>query len=113
LRTAHTAGLRVGVVSNIAWDIRPVFQLYQADTHVDEYALSYVEGAAKPDVKLFRIACERLGVAPEQTLMIGDSAEADGAAAQIGCATVIVEQQTTTDRPDALLTALAAHGLAR
>ena len=29
--------------------------------------------AAKPDARAFRAACERLGSAPDQTLMIGDN----------------------------------------
>ncbi len=41
-----------------------------------------ISGAAdvavrKPNPRIFRLACERLGVAPEHALMIGDHAEAD------------------------------------
>ena len=32
---------------------------------------------AKPDPRIFQIACERLGVAPHETLMIGDRLELD------------------------------------
>lgn len=34
-------------------------------------------GLAKPDPRIFRLACERLGVQPSETLMIGDSLSAD------------------------------------
>lgn len=34
-------------------------------------------GIRKPNLKIFRLACERLGVLPEATLMIGDNFEAD------------------------------------
>lgn len=101
----------VAVVSNIAWDIRPIFERAGVADLVTEYVLSFQEGAVKPDAKLFRIACERLGVDPADALMIGDSVEADGGAAALGCAVEIVAAVSTTERPRALLDALAKHGL--
>lgn len=79
LATVRSAGLPVAVVSNIAWDIRDVFELHGAAGYVDEYVLSYVEGVVKPDPKIFAAACERIGVTPSEALMVGDSKEADGA----------------------------------
>lgn len=111
LRELRAAGVPVGVVSNIAWDIRDVFRRHGAFDLVDEFLLSYTEGVMKPDHKIFTVACQRVGVASEQVLMVGDSPHADGAAAEIGCATAIVEPLPTDQRPDALRTALAAHGL--
>lgn len=111
LRLLRAAGVRVAVVSNIAWDIRSVFARHGVLDLVDEMVLSYVEGAIKPDPKLFRAACERLGVAPERTLMIGDSPEADGGAEAVGCRVAIVDPLPTAQRPDALLRVLAEHGL--
>lgn len=105
------AGLPVGVISNIAWDIRPCFERAGAAHLVDEFVLSYREGAVKPDRRLFQIACERIGVPPDQVLMVGDSAEADGAAAAIGCRVAIVEPLPVDERPAGLLDVLAAHGL--
>lgn len=104
-------GIPVAVVSNIAWDVRPIFERAGVADLVTEYVLSFQEGAVKPDPKLFRIACDRIGVDPVDALMIGDSAEADGGAAAIGCAVAIVPALPTADRPDALLTALTEHGL--
>jgi FMN phosphatase YigB (HAD superfamily) len=64
--------------------------------------LSYVEGVVKPDPKIFRIACQRIGVAPERARMVGDSPEADGGAASAGADVVIVEPLPTEQRPSAL-----------
>ncbi|GLZ32864.1 hydrolase [Lentzea sp. NBRC 105346] len=89
------------IVSNMGFDIRPILQAH--DMRVDEVVLSYEEGMIKPDPRIFKIACERLGVNPEETLMVGDSEEADGGAIQIGCRFQWVEQLPTGDRPDALL----------
>ncbi len=111
LRRLHDAGTPIGVLSNIAWDIRATFRLHDAEDLVDEFVLSYLEGVIKPDPKIFTLACQRIGLPPEEVLMVGDSAEADGAAAHIGCATAIVEPLPTTRRPAALLEVLAAHRL--
>jgi FMN phosphatase YigB (HAD superfamily) len=111
LKSLADAGVPVAVVSNIAWDIRPVFAHVGAAQYVNEFVLSYVEGAVKPDARLFTVACERIGVAPEDVLMIGDSKEADGGAARIGCAVAIVDPLPVDQRPTALLEVLADHGL--
>ena len=112
LRLLRERGVRVAVLSNIAWDVRPVFATHGWVDLVDEFVLSFAEGVVKPDPKIFRLACDRLGVEPEAVLMVGDSAEADGAAARIGCRFERVEPQATANRPDALLRAVRAHGIA-
>ncbi|PPK70641.1 HAD-IA family hydrolase [Actinokineospora auranticolor] len=112
LRLLRARGIPVAVVSNIAWDLRATFAHRGLDGLVDEYVLSYAEGVVKPDAKIFTVACERIGRAPADTLMVGDSAAADGAAAAIGCRFERVEPQATANRPDALLGALRAHGIA-
>ena len=104
-------GIPVAVVSNIPWDIREVFARNGMLELVDEFVLSYAEGVMKPDPKIFLTACQRLGVAPADALMIGDSEPADGAATQVGCRFAAVAPLPVAERPDALLTALATHGL--
>ena len=73
--------------------------------------MSYLEGVVKPDPKIFQTACERIGVRPEDALMIGDSAEADGAATTIGAQFALVAPLPTTERPSALLDVLTGHGI--
>ncbi|MEV7341028.1 HAD-IA family hydrolase [Streptomyces sp. NPDC093544] len=103
-------GIAVGVVSNIGWDLRPVFRAYGLDQYVGAYVLSYEHGIQKPDPRLFAIACDALGVAPEDTLMVGDSREADGGAAALGCAVQFVDHLPVTERPDALRPVLDLTG---
>jgi HAD superfamily hydrolase (TIGR01509 family) len=106
LARVRDASLPVAVVSNIPWDIRGVFARHKADGLVDEYVLSYVEGVMKPDPKIFLAACQRIGVAPADALMVGDSAEADGPAAAAGLHTAIIDPAPTDQRPRALLSTL-------
>jgi HAD superfamily hydrolase (TIGR01509 family) len=111
LKSLRDNGIRVAVVSNIPWDISAVFREYDLDGLVDEFVLSFAEGVMKPDPKIFLVACQRLGVAPADALMVGDSAEADGGAANVGIRTAIIQHLPVDQRPDALLSVLAEHEL--
>ncbi|PWI41718.1 HAD-IA family hydrolase [Streptomyces sp. ICBB 8177] len=102
LAALRERGVRTGVLSNIGWDLRPVLRAYGVDRDVHAVVLSYEEGVQKPDPKIFRIGCERLGLAPQEVLMVGDSAEADGGATAIGCAFHQVEHLPVDRRPDGL-----------
>ncbi|MFF4910256.1 HAD family hydrolase [Streptomyces sp. NPDC001260] len=95
-------GLGIGVVSNIGWDPRPVFEAHGLDRFVDTYVLSYEHGIQKPDPRLFALACEALEVEPHEALMVGDSREADGGAAALGCRVHFVDHLPVAQRPDAL-----------
>jgi HAD superfamily hydrolase (TIGR01493 family) len=103
------AGLPVAVISNIPWDIREVFNRNGMGGLVEEYLLSYAEGVMKPDPKIFLTACQRIGVAPEEALMIGDSVEADGGATRVGCRFAMVARVAPRLRTKALIGALAEH----
>jgi HAD superfamily hydrolase (TIGR01509 family) len=89
LRTLHEAGIRVAVVSNIGFDIRPLFAAWGLSALVDAFVLSYEVGRCKPDPAIFLRACGMLGVDPERTLMVGDSA-ADAGAVRAGCAALVL-----------------------
>ncbi len=89
LRTLHDAGIKVAVVSNIGFDIRPHFQAWQLTDLVDAFVLSYEVGRCKPDPAIFLRACGMLGVDPERTLMVGDS-PADAGAVRAGCAALVL-----------------------
>ncbi|WP_204328117.1 HAD family hydrolase [Streptomyces aureoverticillatus] len=102
LRELRALGVRVGVVSNIGWDLRPIFRFHALDPYVDVYVLSYEHGVQKPDARLFAHACDGLGVAPEDTLMVGDDRRADGGAAALGCAVHFVDHLPVERRPAAL-----------
>lgn len=104
-------GFRIGVLSNIAFDIRPAFAALGIDDLISVFALSYEIGAVKPEPEIFRHAVEALRTQPERTLMIGDSEIADGAAREIGCAFRLVEPLPTAERTDGLWRALDAAGI--
>lgn len=107
LRALRERGVPVGVVSNIGWDLRPVFRAHGLDRWIDVYVLSYEHGVQKPDPRLFSVACEVLGADPRGTVMVGDDRRADGGAAALGCRVHFVDHLPAAERPDALLPVLA------
>ncbi|MFI1988728.1 HAD family hydrolase [Actinoplanes sp. NPDC020271] len=89
LRKLHDAGIKIAVVSNIGFDIRPHFAHWGLDGLVDAFALSYEVGRTKPDPAIFLRACGMVGADPERTLMVGDT-PADAGAVKAGCAALVL-----------------------
>jgi HAD superfamily hydrolase (TIGR01509 family) len=89
LRALRDAGVRVAVVSNVGFDIRPLCAAWGLAELVDAFVLSYEVGRCKPDPAVFRCACAALGVPPERALMVGDS-PADAGAVRAGCAALVL-----------------------
>lgn len=110
LRTLRERGIGVGVVSNIGWDLRPVFREHGLDPYIDTYVLSYEHGIQKPDPRLFETACAALDVDPRDVLMVGDDRRADGGAAALGCGVHFVDHLPVTQRPDGLRPVLDLAG---
>lgn len=90
LATLKAAGVRVAVVSDVHFDIRPWFEKAGLDAYVDRFVLSFEHGVCKPDPAIFRLALDELGVAPGEALMVGDRSAYDGAAVEAGIATLLV-----------------------
>ncbi|MFC9239119.1 HAD family hydrolase [Streptomyces decoyicus] len=106
LRTLHDHGVGVAVVSNIGYDLRPVFRHHGLDAYVDAYVLSFEHEIQKPHPGLFRAACAHLGLAPADVAMVGDDRVADAGAAALGSPVHFVDPLPVADRPDALRTVL-------
>ncbi|WP_299537234.1 HAD family hydrolase [uncultured Streptomyces sp.] len=102
LRGLRADGTRIAVVSNIGWDLRPVFRAHGLDEFVDAYVLSFEHGVQKPDPELFRTALAALDLPPAEAVMVGDDRHADGGAAALGCEVRFVDHLPVTGRPDGL-----------
>ncbi len=69
---------RVGIVSNNVLDEQQdKLQVCALDRFVDELVVSEEVGVSKPDPTIFQVAMDRLGVGPDEAVMIGDSWAAD------------------------------------
>lgn len=90
LRALRARGARLGLVSNVGVDVRPVLARGGLLELLDAVVLSYEVGAVKPHAAIFELALGRLGVPPERALMVGDSARDDGGAALFGIRTLLL-----------------------
>jgi HAD superfamily hydrolase (TIGR01493 family) len=89
LRELRTRGLRIGVVSNVAEDLRPVFEARGWADLVDAYTHSYEHRIEKPDPRIFLAACKAMGTAPSETVVVGDH-PVDGGAVLAGCVALLL-----------------------
>jgi len=84
LRALRERGLRVGVVSDTGFDLRPALDHLGLSPYLDGVVMSFQYGVCKPAVSMFRTASEQLGVGPERTLMVGDNPLTDSGAVAAG-----------------------------
>jgi FMN phosphatase YigB (HAD superfamily) len=100
LEGLRRADVRVGVVSDIHVDLRPVFAGRRLTDGtpwaalVDAWVLSFEVGVAKPDPRIFGIALDRVGLQAREVLMVGDRAGWDGAATDLGMTTLLLPPLT-------------------
>ena len=101
------AGFRIGVLSDIHFDIRPAFVDAGLYDFVDVFALSFERGLMKPDPAFFAECLQDLGLQAAETLMVGDRASHDGPAVELGCPVLLLPPlKTSADRRLHLVTAL-------
>jgi len=92
LQRLRADGLKLGLITNgFSETHRDKIVLLELQDAFDEIFIADEVGMVKPDPRLFRLAAERLGVAPESCAMVGDRFDRDvrGAAA-VGMFTVWV-----------------------
>lgn len=106
LRTLAAENVPVGVLSNIGWDIRPAFARVKALDTLHTVVLSCEQGIAKPDPRLFAMACENLGAKPERVLYVGDDPVKDGAAVRSGMPVYLLPSERDARTPRGLAAVL-------
>ena len=88
----RSAGLRIGLVSNSARDVREFARHHGID--VDAGISSFHHGRTKPHASIFRAVLELLGVEPAEAVMVGDTIADDieGALA-LGMRAILVDRE--------------------
>jgi len=90
IRELRGRGYKIGLLSNIAsnW-IRDSFLSPQEQALFDDMTLSFEVGIVKPDPRIFELACKRLGVDMNQTVLVDDIERYCMAAKEVGMAAVL------------------------
>jgi len=83
LEAFKSAGYRLAIVSNAEGQVEADARRFGLVPYFDVIIDSHVVGVAKPDPRIFQIALERLGVAPDEVRFAGDiySIDVEGARA--------------------------------
>lgn len=102
LRELKERGYPIGLISMCAPDTPAMWRAGALAPWVDAEVFSCEVGLRKPDPQIYRLACERLNVAPEACLYCGDGAygELSGASA-LGMTTFLI-RDPDMDPADAL-----------
>lgn len=87
-------GHRVGLLSNSLGD--DCYAGYDLPALFDAVTVSGEIGVRKPSRRAYAVACERLGVRPEETVMVDDLPQNLTSAARIGIAGVLHHDAPTT-----------------
>jgi phosphoglycolate phosphatase len=99
IQSLSAAGLKLGILSAATTAQVTKFAEYHRLQHHFQSLLGSDREFAKPDPRLFHLACQELGVEPSQTLMVGDGvwdmvmAEKGGAGGCIGIIWGIPDQR--------------------
>ncbi|MFU8839937.1 MAG: HAD family hydrolase [Nitriliruptoraceae bacterium] len=83
---ARAAGVRTGLLSN-SWGFSP-YPMAELEARFDDIVLSGAVGLRKPDPAIYRLAADRLGVAPTACVFVDDLAGNVRAAARLGMGAV-------------------------
>lgn len=103
LRTLADLGLRLGVVSNADGRVRTQLKLLGLLPWFDPVVDSHEVGVAKPDPTIFRVALDRLGIAPAEALYVGDMVDTDVVGARrAGLSAVLYDRFDVMPRTPAL-----------
>jgi putative hydrolase of the HAD superfamily len=93
-------GIRIGIISN--WDrrLRGIFVGLGLHGRVDAVISSAMVGLHKPDPRIFELACERVGVVPEDAAHVGDHYYADVLGARVAGMTPVLIDRHGWSVPD-------------
>ncbi len=109
LARLEAAGLKLGVVSNFEEWLERLLDVLGVARFFEVRVISGVEGMEKPDPRIFHLALERAGVAPEESVYVGDNPVFDvEPAAAIGMFPVLIDRRGRY--PDADTTRITSMG---
>ena len=93
LRELRRRGAPLGMISVCSEEVQTLWPETQFAGLFDAEVFSCEVGLAKPDPRIYLTCCERLGVAPEQAVFVGDGANDELAGAErVGMRAVLIHR---------------------
>lgn len=91
---------KLGLLSNTHYQIfHQLDQTFELGKYFDVILPSYETGRIKPDPEIFQIVLDRLGVTPEEAVMVGDNLRDDVRAAEdVGMRGILVDRNSAKHR---------------
>jgi putative hydrolase of the HAD superfamily len=87
-------GRRVGLITVCSEDVPDVWNETPFADLFDAAVFSCSVGMRKPDPRIYRLACEQLGVEPDEAMFVGDGANDELAGAErIGMRSVLIHRE--------------------
>jgi putative hydrolase of the HAD superfamily len=98
LAALRARGRLLGLISVCSEDVPELWDESPFAPHFDATVFSSAVGLRKPDPRIYRLACKRLGVEPGDCLYVGDGANDElGGARRAGMAAVLIESPARRD----------------
>ncbi len=96
LEGAKERGLRIAIISDVAFPLEPLLEHHGLGSFIDVFVLSYRHGALKADGPLlFDVALEALGAEASGALMVGDNHVNDALGVTAGVRTFLLPHAPT------------------
>lgn len=93
VRDLRARGLRVGVISMCSEEVPELWPDTDLHDLFDSTVFSCSVGLAKPDPRIYRLACDELGVDPLEAMFVGDGANDELAGAErVGMRAVLIHR---------------------
>jgi putative hydrolase of the HAD superfamily len=93
LNELRARGLQVGLITVCSEDVPDVWEETPFPGHFDSTVFSCSAGLRKPDPRIYRLACDELGVKPGEAMFVGDGANDELAGAErVGMRAVLIHR---------------------
>jgi putative hydrolase of the HAD superfamily len=93
LRELRERGYRVGLITICSEDVPEIWGETPFAGLFDSTVFSCAVGLRKPDPRIYRLACEELGVEPDEAIFVGDGANDELAGAErVGMRAVLIHR---------------------
>jgi putative hydrolase of the HAD superfamily len=94
LSTLRTSGYRLGLLSNLQLDLVPLCERLGLTPHLDFIVNAAEVGSEKPHTPIFLTGLQRINVAPEEMVHVGDQYESDVLGARaVGINQVLIDRE--------------------